>query len=93
MLTTTPIIQSPDWSLSFELMCDASQYVVEAVFGQRSWKCSHVIYYVLKTLSPVQCNYTTIEKELLVIVFAFEKVRLYLLGSKVTVLSDHATLK
>nr|XP_027101748.1 uncharacterized protein LOC113722694 [Coffea arabica] len=93
MLTTAPIIQPPDWKLSFELMCDASQYAVGAVLGQRSGKCSHVIYYASKTLTPAQCNYTTTEKELLAIVFAFEKFRSYLLGSKVTVYSDHAALK
>ena len=93
MLTTAPIIQPPDWKLSFELMCDASQYAVGAVLGQRNGKCSHVIYYASKTLTPAQCNYTTTEKELLAIVFAFEKFRSYLLGSKVTVYSDHAALK
>ncbi|XP_071921856.1 uncharacterized protein [Coffea arabica] len=82
-----------DWKLSFELMCDASQYAVGAVLGQRSGKCSHVIYYASKTLTPAQCNYTTTEKELLAIVFTFEKFRSYLLGSKVTVYSDHAALK
>ena len=52
MLTTAPIIQPSDWSLPFELMCDASQYAVGAILGQRSGKCSHVIYYTSKTLSP-----------------------------------------
>ncbi|XP_027061839.1 uncharacterized protein [Coffea arabica] len=93
MLTTTPIIQPPDWSLPFELMCDASQYAMGAVLGQRSGKCSHVIYYVSKTLSPAQYNYTTIEKKLLAIVFTFEKFRSYLLELKVIVFSDHTVLK
>ncbi|XP_027062064.1 uncharacterized protein [Coffea arabica] len=75
MLTIAPIIQPPDWSLPFELMCDASQYAVGVVLGQRSGKCSHVIYYASKTLSPAQYNYTTTDKELLAIIFAFEKFR------------------
>lgn len=40
-----------------------------------------------------QLNYTTTEKEFLVVVFALEKVCPYLLGSKVIVYSDHAALK
>ncbi|XP_073125943.1 uncharacterized protein [Henckelia pumila] len=93
MLTTAPIIKPPDWTLPFEIMCDASNYAVGAVLGQRIDKKSHVIYYASKTLDPAQCNYTTTEKELLAIVFALNKFRSYLLGSKVLVYSDHAALK
>jgi len=38
-------------------------------------------------------NYTTIVKELLVVVFACEKFRSYIVGSLVVVFSDHAALK
>ncbi|KAM3003979.1 hypothetical protein FF2_034274 [Malus domestica] len=38
MLTSTPIIIPPDWSLPFELMCDASDYAIRAVLGQRKNK-------------------------------------------------------
>ncbi|KAL1191826.1 hypothetical protein V5N11_019035 [Cardamine amara subsp. amara] len=44
-------------------------------------------------MDEAQCKYTTTEKELLAIVFAFEKFRSYLVGSKVTVHTDNATLK
>ena len=50
-LISAPIIQSPDWSLPFELMCDASDYAVGAVLGQRKDKKPHVIYYASKTLN------------------------------------------
>jgi hypothetical protein len=56
-------------------------------------KLPHVIYYANKTLNDAQLNYSTIEKELLAIVFALDKFRFYLLGSKVLVYSNHATLK
>ena len=92
-LTSTPIIQPPDWTLPFELMCDASNYAVGAVLAQRVGKASHVIYYASRTLDAAQANYTTTEKELLAIVFALDKFRSYLLGSKVVVFIYHAALK
>ncbi|XP_060960696.1 uncharacterized protein LOC133031253 [Cannabis sativa] len=60
---------------------------------QRINKLPHVIYYASKTLNEAQLNYTTTEKELLAVVFALEKFRSYLLGSKIIVYSDHAALK
>ena len=92
-LTTAPIIKPPDWTLPFEIMCDASDYAVGAVLGQKLNREPHVIYYASKTLSDAQMNYTTTEKELLAVVFALEKFRSYLLGSKVLVYSDHAALR
>jgi len=92
-LTTTPIIQPPDWTLPFELMCDASNFVVGAVLSQRDGKLPHVIYYASRTLDTAQANYTTTEKELLAVVFALDKFRPYILGSKVIVYIDHAALK
>jgi hypothetical protein len=74
-------------------MCDASDYVVGAVLGQRKDKKPYMIYYASKTLNSAQMNYTTTEKELLAVVFACEKFRSYLVGSPVIVFSDHAALK
>ncbi|XP_020992545.1 uncharacterized protein LOC110278643 [Arachis duranensis] len=82
-LSSTPIIAPPNWDLPFELMCDASDFAVGAVLGQRKDKLVHVIYYASKVLNDNQKNYTTTEKELLAIVFAFDKYRLYLIGSKI----------
>ena len=63
------------------------------MLGQRKDKKLHVIYYASKTLDEAQCRYATTEKELLAIVYAFEKFRSYLVGSKVIVHTDHAALK
>ncbi|KAK2382251.1 hypothetical protein QL285_069799 [Trifolium repens] len=92
-LVTAPIIVAPDWNLHFELMCDASDYAVGAVLGQRHDKFFHAIYYASKVMTEQQLNYATTEKELLAVVFALEKFRSYLVGSKVVVYTDHATLK
>ncbi|XP_052172188.1 uncharacterized protein LOC127788116 [Diospyros lotus] len=92
-LTSPPIIQPPNWELPFELMCDVSNLAVGVVLSQRVNKKSHVIAYASRTLDSAQANYTMTEKELLAIVFALDKFRSYLLGSKVIVFSDHAALK
>ncbi|KAI3714739.1 hypothetical protein L6452_21698 [Arctium lappa] len=92
-LVTAPVIVTPDWSLPFELMTDASDWAVGAVLGQRKNKIFHSIYYASKTLNEAQINYTTTEKELLAVVFAFEKFRSYLMGAKVIVHTDHAAIK
>ena len=72
-LVSAPIIIAPDWSLPFEVMCDASDWAVGAVLGQRKNKVFHSIYYTSKTLSEAQLNYTVTEIELLAVVFAFDK--------------------
>ena len=92
-LTTSPILQVPDWDLPFEIMCDASNFVVGAVLGQRKERVPHVIYYASKILSDAQKNYTTTEKELLAVVFALEKFRSYILGSPIVIFTDHSALK
>ena len=93
LLTTAPIMQSPDWTSSFELMCDASDYAVGAVLGQRKEGKPYVIYYASRTLNDAQMNYTTTEKELLAIVFALDKFRSYLIGSQIVVYTDHAAVR
>ena len=92
-LISAPIIVSLDWNLPFELMCDASDYAIGAVLGQRKDKNFHVIYYASRTLTEAQLNYATTEKELLAVVFAFDKFRSYLIGSNVIVYTDHSALK
>ena len=74
-------------------MYDASNYALEAVLGQRIDKLPHIIYYASRTLNDAQLNYTTTEKESLAVVFALDKFRSYLIGSKVIVFTDHAALK
>ena len=75
MLVSPPIMRSPNWELPFEIMCDASDYAIGDVLGQREDKKDFVIYYASKTLDSAQSNYTTTAKEFLAIVFALEKFR------------------
>ena len=93
MLVSPSIMRSPNWNLPFEIMCDASDYAIRAVLGQREDKKAFVIYYAIKTLDSAQENYTSTEKEFLAVVFALEKFRSYIVGSPVTIFTYHAALK
>jgi hypothetical protein len=64
-------------------MCDASDYVVGDVLGQTKDKKHNAIAYASKTLTGPQLNYATTEKELVVVVYAIDKFRSYLVGAKV----------
>lgn len=68
-LIFAPIVQPPDWNLPFEIMCDASDYVVGVVLGQRVDKKLNVIHYASKSLDSAERNYDATEKEILTIVF------------------------
>ena len=74
-------------------MCDASDYAIGPVMGQQRNKVLHVIYYASQTLTDAQLNYATTKKELLAIVFTFDKFRSYLIGTKVIVYIDHSAIK
>nr|GEY11096.1 hypothetical protein [Tanacetum cinerariifolium] len=92
-LTEAPILISPDWDIPFELMCDASDFAIGAVLGQRQNKHFRPIHYTSKTMTEVESNYTTTEKEILAVVYAFEKFRSYLILNKSIVYTDHFALK
>ncbi|XP_074290209.1 uncharacterized protein LOC141616940 [Silene latifolia] len=92
-LISAPIMQPPTWGEPFELMCDASDVAVGAVLGQKKNGKHHAIYYASKTLDEAQTNYTTTEKELLTVIYAMNKFRSYLVGSKVIVQTDHSALR
>nr|GEY83313.1 reverse transcriptase domain-containing protein [Tanacetum cinerariifolium] len=72
-LTEALILVVSDWNLPFELMCDASDFVIGAVLGQRKTKHFQPIHYASKTMTEAQIHYMTTEKEMLVVVYAFEK--------------------
>nr|GEY31961.1 reverse transcriptase domain-containing protein [Tanacetum cinerariifolium] len=74
-------------------MCDASDYTIGAVLGQRKSKHFQPIHNASKTMTEAQIHYTTTEKEMLAVVYAFEKFRPYLVLSKSIVYTDHSALK
>nr|GFB66869.1 reverse transcriptase domain-containing protein [Tanacetum cinerariifolium] len=92
-LTEAPILIAPNWDQPFELMCNASDYAVGAVLGQRIEKHFRPIHYAIKTMNQAEANYTTTEKEILAVVYAFKKFRSYLIMNKSIVYTDHSALK
>ncbi|GJR53688.1 reverse transcriptase domain-containing protein [Tanacetum coccineum] len=92
-LTEAPILIAPNWDQPFELMCDASDFAIGAVLGQRIEKHFRPIHYASKTMTEAESNYTTTEKEMLAVVYAFEKFRSYLIMNKSVVYTDHSALK
>ncbi|GJZ67069.1 reverse transcriptase domain-containing protein, partial [Tanacetum coccineum] len=92
-LTEASILIAPNWDQPFEIMCDASDYAIGAVLGKRIEKHFRPIHYASKTITEVETNYTTTEKEMLAVVYAFEKFRSYLVMNKSVVYTDHSALK
>ncbi|GKF01576.1 reverse transcriptase domain-containing protein [Tanacetum coccineum] len=89
-LTEAPILISPNWEQPFEIMCDASDYAIGAVLGQRIEKHFRPIHYASKTMTEAESNYTITEKEMLAVVYAFKKFRSYLIMNKSVVYTDHS---
>nr|GEX03667.1 reverse transcriptase domain-containing protein [Tanacetum cinerariifolium] len=91
-LTEAPILIAPDWDMPFELMCDASDFAIGEVLGKRQDKHFRPIHYASKTMTKAESNYTTTEKEMLAVVYAFEKFWSYLILNKSIVYTDHSAL-
>nr|GFA60065.1 hypothetical protein [Tanacetum cinerariifolium] len=64
-----------------------------AALGQRIKKNFWPIHYASNTMNQAEANYTTTEKEMLAVVYAFEKFRSYLIMNKSIVYTDHSALK
>nr|GFA00253.1 reverse transcriptase domain-containing protein [Tanacetum cinerariifolium] len=92
-LMEAPILIAPNRDLPFELMCGASDFAIGAVLGQRHEKHFKPIHYANKTMNDAESNYTTKEKEMLAVVYAFEKFRSYQIMNKSIVHTDHSALK
>ena len=92
-LVTTPIMETPDWNKEFEIMCDANDYAMGAVLGQRTEKIFKTIYYASKTFNEAQENYSTTENEMMEMVFACKNFRPYILRSHVIIHTNHAVIK
>ena len=92
-LVTGPIMVTLDWNKEFEIMCDASDFAMGAVLGQKIEKIFKAIYYARKTFNEAQENYSIIEKYMLAMVFACEKFKPCILGSHVIIHTVYAIIR
>lgn len=93
LLTNDPILQYPDFSKDFILTTDASNVAIGAVLSQGNIGTDKPIAYASRTLNDSETNYSTIEKELLAIVWATKYFRPYLFGRKFKIITDHRPLQ
>ena len=92
-LLTALIMLTPNWNNNYEIMCDASDYAMGAILGQRTEKIFNATYYASKTFNEAQENYSTTKKKMLAMVFSCEKFKPYILGSHVIIHTDHTAIK
>lgn len=92
LLINSPILQYPDFEKSFILTTDASDVAIGAVLSQGSVGSDKPIAYASRTLSETESRYSTIEKELLAIIWAVKYFRPYLYGRQFTIYTDHKPL-
>jgi hypothetical protein len=93
LLTNDPILQYPDFSKEFLVTTDASDVAIGAILSQGPVGSDRPICYASRTLNDSELNYSTIEKELLAIVFATKYFRPYLFGRPFKILTDHKPLQ
>ncbi|GBM40553.1 Transposon Tf2-6 polyprotein [Araneus ventricosus] len=92
-LVSPPILSQADFTNPSVLWTDASNYAFGAVLLQGSDMEEHPIEYASRLLTSVERNYSTTEREALAVVWALNKFRGRIEGSKITVASDHQALK
>lgn len=93
LLTNDPILQYPNFEMPFNLTTDASNYALGGILSQGTIGSDKPIAYASRTLNPAEQNYSTIEKELLAIVWATKYFRPYLYGRKFKIITDHKPLQ
>nr|GEW67921.1 retrovirus-related Pol polyprotein from transposon 17.6 [Tanacetum cinerariifolium] len=88
-----PILIVPDGDLPFKLMYDANDLAIGVILRKRQENHFRPVHYASKTMTEAESHYTTTEKEMLVVVYAFEKFWSYLIMNKSIVYMDHLALK
>lgn len=91
-LCNDPILQYPDFSKQFILTTNASNVAIGAVLSQGTLGKDKLVSFASRTLSDTELNYSTVEKEMLVIIWATKYYRLYLYGQKFKIVTDHNAL-
>lgn len=91
-LCQEPILQYPDFTKPFLLTTDASGTAIGAILSQGQIGKDQPISYASRVLNNAEKNYSTIEKELLALVYGVQHFRPYLYGKKFKLVTDHKPL-
>ncbi|CAD6241240.1 GSCOCG00012617001-RA-CDS, partial [Cotesia congregata] len=91
-LITSPILQFPDFSREFIITTDACDYGIGACLSQGEINKDKPVSFASRLLTSAERNYSTIEKEMLAIVYAVNKFRPYIYGSQFILVTDHRPL-
>lgn len=91
-LCTEPILQYPDFAKPFVVTTDASGYAIGGILSQGPIGKDAPMAYTSRLLNNAEKNYSTIEKELLAIVYCVNHFRPYLYGRKFSLVTDHKPL-
>lgn len=92
LLTSSHVLQYPDFTKPFILTTDASQFAVGAVLSQGPIGQDRPVAFASRTLTKTEEKYSVIEKEFLAITWGCKYFRPYLYGKKFTLFTDHRPL-
>ena len=92
-LITPPILRYPDFKREFIVNTDASGTAIASILTQKYDGVEHPIIYSSRTLNSAEQRYSTIEREMLAIVDAVKRYRVYLTGTHFTIVTDHRPLR
>lgn len=93
-MVTAPILVFPNWKVSFHVHVDASSIALGVILAHPGeGGLDHPIIFSSRKLSSAECNYATIEREGLAMVYALQKFRHYMLGAHFKMFTEHSTLK
>lgn len=93
VLSTTPVLQGPNWEFPFYIHTDTSDHAIGAVLGQKLDSIEHVIYYINKNLQGAEYNYTIIEKEMFFVIYALNKFKHYVTRYQIFAHTEHFAIK
>ena len=92
-LLVKPVLRPPDPKRPFKIFCDANRVAIASILAQEDDNgCDYVVAYASRKLLPREQNYSTIEAELLAIVYSIQKYRQWIFGREISVFTDHRAL-
>ena len=93
LISPDTMLYLPDWNSSFELHTDASKHGIGAMLAQWHAGVLRPVKFASHSFTPVEGQWLTTHQELFAVKYSLEHFRPYLLGRKVTIITNHANLQ